>query len=60
MSMTNCIEELIQEAYCRTEYETGAVHECYEFSAGELTALVELVAFEAAKEALKMVDKPTS
>lgn len=59
MNMTNCIKELIDEAYCRTEYENGAVHECYEFSAGELTAFVELIAFEAAKAALEKASQKT-
>jgi hypothetical protein len=42
------IKELAQEHFCRQEYDSGSVHECYEFSAEELEKFAELIVRECA------------
>lgn len=48
MSALNKAKELILSAYCKTEFESGQFHECYEFSNTELADLLEQVVVECA------------
>lgn len=41
--MNERIKELAKEHYCRTEYDNGNVHECYEFSEAEIEKFVESI-----------------
>ena len=44
--MKELIKEFANSAYCRTEYDNGNVHECYEFSVDELEKFAELIVLE--------------
>jgi hypothetical protein len=44
--MNERIKELAKEYFCRTEYDNGNVHECYEFSEEELDKFAELIVRE--------------
>lgn len=50
--MNERIKELVKEHYCRTEYDNGSVHECYEFSPDELEKFTEMIIGECATIAL--------
>jgi broad-specificity NMP kinase len=41
--MNERIRELAKEHFCRTEYDNGAVHTCYEFSESDLQEFIELI-----------------
>ena len=44
--MNNRIRQLAKEHFCRTEYDNGNIHECYEFSERELKEFAELIVKE--------------
>jgi len=44
--MNNRIRQLAKEHFCRTEYDNGNIHECYEFSENELKEFAELLVLE--------------
>ena len=46
--MNELIRELAKDNYCRTEYDNGTIHACYEFSENELCEFVRLTVREVA------------
>lgn len=52
--MNERIKELAIPAFCRTEYDNGTIHECYEFSTDELEKFAALIVGECV-EALRLV-----
>jgi len=44
--MSELINKLAAKAYCRTEYDNGSVHECYEFSQEELIQFTKSIVKE--------------
>jgi hypothetical protein len=50
--MNDYILKLAKEHFCRTEYDNGSTHECYEFSETELKEFAELIV----QECMELVD----